>query len=82
MNTNWEQEEIIQNLDFPSTLQTMDRIRDLRILLESTKNRLAHLEKDPTRDEDLVLRERIILEATQKEIRRLERNAFYLELSV
>ena len=80
MNTNWEEEEILEHQDFPSTLRYMERIRDLRILLESAKNRLAQLGKKPTRDEDLISRERIILEATQKEVRRLERKAIYFEL--
>jgi len=82
MNTNWEYEEILQHQDFPSTLRYMERIKDLKILLESTKNRLTRLEKDPSRKEDLIVQERIILEGTRKEIRRLEKKAFYLELGV
>ena len=82
MNKDWEHEEKTQHQDFPSTLRYMERIKDLKILLESTKNRLNQLEKDPTKEEDLILQERIILEGTTKEIQRMEKKTFYLELGV
>ena len=78
MIKNWISEEILQHQDFPLTLRNMERIKDLRILLESTQSRLSKLEKDGK--EDLITQERIILEGTRKEIRRLEREALHSEL--
>jgi hypothetical protein len=80
MTEDWILEEILQHQDFPLTLWNMEKIRDLRILLESSQNELTKLENKPTGNEDLILQERIILEGTRKEIQGLERKAFYWEL--
>ena len=52
-------------------------IKGLRTFEKSTQERLAELEKDPQSNKNLIIQEKAILEATQKEIRRLERQSFY-----
>ena len=52
-------------------------IKGLRTFEKSTQERLAELEKEPDSNKNLIIGEIAILEATQKEIRRLERQSFY-----
>ena len=52
-------------------------IKGLRTFEKSTQERLAELEKEPQSNFYLIIQEKAILEATQKEIRRLERQSFY-----
>jgi hypothetical protein len=80
MNEDWISEAIPQYQDFSLTLGNMERIKDLRILLKSTQKILTTLEKNPIGNIDLILQERVILEGAQKEIERLKRKAFHLEL--
>jgi hypothetical protein len=55
-------------------------MKQLRTLEESIQAKLADLEKDPGLNKGLIIEEKAILKATQKEIRRLERKTFYEEL--
>ena len=62
------------------SLRNMGLIKQLRTLERSSQERLAELEEDPVLNKELIMQERAILEATQKELRRLERKAFYAQL--
>ena len=61
-------------------LRNMGVIKDLRALEKSTQERLAELEKDSESNKHLLIEEKTILEATQREIRRLERQSLYSQL--
>jgi len=58
-------------------LRNMGLIKEWRTFEKSTRERLAELEKEPASNKELIMQEKAILEATQKEIRRLERQCFY-----
>ena len=58
-------------------LRNMRLIRELRTFEKSIQERLTELEKEPRSNKELIVQETAILEATQKEIRRLERQSFY-----
>jgi len=65
-----------------SPLQDLERIRDLRTLSKASQERMNDLEKDSMKNESLILQERSMLEATHKEIRRLERRIFAAEFEL
>ncbi len=76
MNSEGISEELFQHLDYPVTLRNIDRIKDLRTLLGATQARLTELEKEPSKNEDMILQEKVIMSATRKEIERLKRDSF------
>jgi len=55
-------------------------IKQLRTFENSIQDKLTELEKDPAPNKQLILQERAILEATQKELHRLERKTLDVEL--
>jgi len=59
------------------SLRSMGLIRELRTFQKSVRERLAKLEKDPVLNNELIIQEKAISEAIQKEIRRLEKQSFY-----
>ena len=58
----------------------MGLIKELRTFEKSIEERLVELEKEPVFNKELIIGEKAILEATEKEIRRLDRVAFYAQL--
>jgi hypothetical protein len=62
------------------SLRNMGLMRQLRSLEDSIRNKLTELEKDPVLNKESIIKERVTLEAAQKELRRLERKTFYEEL--
>ena len=58
-------------------LRNMGLIKELRTFQKSVRERLANLEKDPVLNNELIIQEKAISEAIQKEIRRLEKQSFY-----
>jgi len=61
------------------SLRNMGLMKQLRTFEKSIQDKLAKLEKEPLLNRELIIQEKAILEATQKEIRRLERKAFYAQ---
>ena len=57
-------------------LRNMQLIKELRVFEKSIQEGLARIEKEPTPNKELIKQEKTILEATQKEIQRLERQSF------
>ena len=62
------------------SLRNMGLIKQLRTLEKSIQEKLIELEKNPVLDKESIMKERVLLEATQKEIRRLERKTLDVEL--
>ena len=62
------------------SLRNMGLIKQLQTFEKSIQDKLAELEKDPMLNKELIMQEKAILEATQKEIRNLERKTLYAEL--
>ena len=62
------------------SLRNMGLMRQLRSLEDSIRNKLTELEKDPVLNKESIIKERVTLEAAQKELRRLEKTTFYEEL--
>jgi hypothetical protein len=58
----------------------MDLMKQLRTLEKLIQNKLIELEKDPMLNKESITQEKVTLEAAQKELRRLEKKAFYEEL--
>ncbi len=56
-----------------SPLRNLERIRELRILLKSIQGNLDKMGKAPMQNEGIILGEKSILDATHREIRRLEK---------
>jgi len=71
---------MIASRDPGLSLSIMQLVRDLRTFANAVQSKLEELEGNPLPNKELILQERIILETTRKEIRRLERKAFYFEL--
>jgi predicted DNA-binding transcriptional regulator len=61
------------------SLRNMGLIKELRIFQKSVRERLAELEKEPVSNKELIMQEKAISEAIQKEIRRLEKQSFYFQ---
>jgi hypothetical protein len=80
MNEDRNLEKPYQN--YGLTLRNMEKIRELKCLLRATLERLDHLGKDPINNEGLLINEKAILEVTQKEIRRLEKENFASEFGL
>ena len=59
------------------SLRNMGLIKELGTFEKSIQGRLKELEKDPVSNRELIMQEKAILEAIQREIRRLERQSFY-----
>jgi hypothetical protein len=62
------------------SLRNMGLMKQLRSLEDSIRNKLTELEKDPVLNKESIIKEKVTLEAAQKELRRLERKTFYEEL--
>ena len=58
----------------------MGLMKQLRTFEESIRNKLIELEKDPVLNKESIKQESLALEATQKELRRLERKTLVAEL--
>ena len=63
------------------SLKNMGLIKELGTFEKSIRERLAELGKEPVPNNELIMQEKVILEATQKEIRRLERQSFYSQMN-
>ena len=63
------------------SLRDMGLMQQLRTLERSIQKKLAELEEDPVSNKELIMQEKAILEAIQKEIRRLERQSFYSQMN-
>ncbi len=64
------------------SLRDMGLIKQLRTFENSIQEKLAELEKDAVTNQGLIIQERAMLEATQKEIRRLQRLSFDSQLRI
>jgi hypothetical protein len=64
------------------SLRNMGLIKELRTFEKSIQEKLTGLEKEPVSNKELIMQEKVILEATQKEIRRLERQSFYSQFGI
>ncbi len=62
------------------SVRNMQRIKDLRTLMETIEKKLEDLEKDPIKNKELIPQEKALLEAAQREITRLQRQSFYSQL--
>ena len=62
------------------SLRNMRLGKQLRTLEKSIQNKLSELEKEPVLNKELIVQEKAILEATQKELDRLERKTLEVEL--
>ena len=71
---------MIASRDPGLSLSIMQLVKDLKTFSNSVQSKLEELERNPLPNKDLILQERVILETTRKEIRRLERKAIYFEL--
>ena len=71
---------MIASRDPGLSLSIMQLVKDLRTFARAIQTKIDQLEKDPSRNQELILQEKTILETTRKEIQRLERKTFYLEL--
>jgi hypothetical protein len=58
-------------------LRSMGLIKELRSFEKCTQERLTELEKEPESNKNLIIQEKVMLEATQHEIKKLERQSFY-----
>ena len=63
-----------------SSLRNMGLIKQLRTLEKSIQEKLIGLEKDPVLNKESIMKEKALLEATQKEIQRFERKTLDVEL--
>ena len=62
------------------SLRNSGLIKQLRTFEKSIQDKFAELERDPVFNRELIMQEKAILEATQKQIRNLERKTLYAEL--
>ena len=63
-----------------ASLRSMGLIKKLRTLEGAIRDNVADLETDQEPDRELIMKEKALLEITQKEIRRLERKTLDEEL--
>ncbi len=77
---NFWLENMIASRDPGLALSIMQLVKDLRTFARSVQSKIDQFEKDPSPNQEFILQEKTILETVQKEIRRLERKALYLEL--
>ena len=71
---------MIASRDPGLSLSIMQLVKDLKTFARAVQNKIDELEKAPSPNQDLIFQERTILETTRKEIERLERKAFYMEM--
>jgi hypothetical protein len=71
---------MIASRDPGLSLSIMQLVKDLKNFARAVQSKIDELQKDPSPNQELILQEKAILETTRKEIQRLERKAFYLEL--
>ena len=62
------------------SLRSMGLMKQLRTLEKSIQDKVADLEKEPVLNKESIIEERVTLESTQKELRRLERKTLDVEL--
>ena len=55
-------------------------MKQLRTLQKSIQDKLIELDKDPVLNKESIMKEEALLEATQKEIQRLEKKTLHAEL--
>ena len=67
-------------MDSGLSLRNIGLMKQLRSLKDSIRNKLIELEKDPVLNKESIMKEKTLLEATQKEIRRLETKTLDIEL--
>jgi hypothetical protein len=79
---DWNLEEMLFPEDPTLTLRNMEKIRDLRTMLQATQEKLKEFEKDHSKNEEIIQQQRSTLKATYMEIRRLERNSLLSEFRV
>ena len=63
-----------------ASLRSMGLIKQLRTLEEAIRDNVTDLETDQESDRELIMKEKALLEITQKEIQRLERKTLEEEL--
>jgi hypothetical protein len=63
-----------------ASLRSMGLIKQLRTLEEAIRDNVTDLETDQESDRELIMKEKALLEITQKEIQRLERKTLDEEL--
>jgi len=61
------------------SLMNFMKIRDLRVFLRTSQEKLEELKKDSLFNQDKILLVGTILEAVKREVHRLERKSLYLE---
>ena len=66
--------------DHGLSLRNTRLIKQLRTIERSIQDKVADLEKEPVLNKESIIQERVTLEATQKELRRLERKTLDEEL--
>ena len=71
---------MIASRDPGLALSIMQLVKDLNTFARAVQTKIEELEKAPSPNQELILQEKVILEITWKEIRRLERKAIYFEL--
>jgi hypothetical protein len=76
---DWKLEKMLRHHDSSLTLQNMERIKDLRILLQTTGEKLSQLERDPLSNQETILNNRTMVQAIHREIQKLERKNQYTE---
>ena len=62
------------------SLRNKGLIKQLRTLEKSVQDKVTGLEKEPVPNKEPIIQEKVILEAAQRELRRLERKTFFEEL--
>jgi hypothetical protein len=77
---NFWLDDMVASRDPGLALSIMQLVKDLKTFARAVQTKLEELEKDPSPNQELILQERTILETTRKEIQRMERKAFYLEM--
>jgi adenylosuccinate lyase len=80
MNDDWNLEETFLRWDNGQSLINFHEIKGLRILLRSVEQKLEKLDQNPVGNRELILQEKVMLMATQKELQRLERRTIRQEL--
>ena len=79
---DWISGEMLPHQNSSMTLTNMERIRALKIWTRSIQAKLEELEKDQGINQEEILRDQIMLNATQKEIQRLERKSLLNEFMI
>jgi hypothetical protein len=76
---DWKLEEMLRHQDSSLTLRDIERIKDLRILLQTTGEKLSQLERDPLSNQETRLNYKTMVQTIHREIQKLERKNLYTE---